>query len=88
MDVKDSLASAIIEPQDSLTLDSDHHSRLLVDPLPETKPTAKTDSPSKKKGKIKLIISFSVIYQIEAVVEKAQMCLFIFFLKLFEVLLD
>lgn len=50
MDVKDSLASAIIEPQDSLTLDSDHHSRLLVDPLPETKPTAKTDSPSKKKG--------------------------------------
>uniref|UniRef100_A0A8B9VWP1 phosphatidate phosphatase n=1 Tax=Anas zonorhyncha TaxID=75864 RepID=A0A8B9VWP1_9AVES len=50
MDVKDSLASAIIEPQDSLTLDADHHSRLLVDPLPETKPTAKTDSPSKKKG--------------------------------------
>ncbi|XP_040406065.1 phosphatidate phosphatase LPIN2 isoform X1 [Cygnus olor] len=50
MDIKDSLASAIIEPQDSLTLDADHHSRLLVDPLPETKPTTKTDSPSKKKG--------------------------------------
>uniref|UniRef100_A0A8C2Y9G4 Phosphatidate phosphatase LPIN2-like n=1 Tax=Coturnix japonica TaxID=93934 RepID=A0A8C2Y9G4_COTJA len=50
MDVKDSLASAIVEPQDSLPLDSDHHSRLLVDSLPETKPTAKVDSPSKKKG--------------------------------------
>uniref|UniRef100_A0A669P555 phosphatidate phosphatase n=1 Tax=Phasianus colchicus TaxID=9054 RepID=A0A669P555_PHACC len=50
MDGKDSLASAIIEPQDSLPLDSDHHSRLLVDSLPETKPTAKVDSPSKKKG--------------------------------------
>lgn len=50
MDVKDSLASAIIEPQDSLPLDSDHHSRLLVDSLSETKPTAKVDSPSKKKG--------------------------------------
>ncbi|NXK50114.1 LPIN2 phosphatase, partial [Chauna torquata] len=50
MDVKDSLASAITEPQDSLPLDVDHHSRLLVDPLPETKPTAKIDSPSKKKG--------------------------------------
>uniref|UniRef100_G1NBD7 phosphatidate phosphatase n=1 Tax=Meleagris gallopavo TaxID=9103 RepID=G1NBD7_MELGA len=50
MDVKDSLASAITEPQDSLPLDSDHHSRLLVDSLPETKPTAKVDSPSKKKG--------------------------------------
>ncbi|XP_074755234.1 phosphatidate phosphatase LPIN2 isoform X3 [Athene noctua] len=50
MDVKDSLASAIIEPQDPLPLDADHHSRLLVDPLPETKPTAKIDSPSKKKG--------------------------------------
>ncbi|XP_009884921.1 PREDICTED: phosphatidate phosphatase LPIN2 isoform X2 [Charadrius vociferus] len=50
MDVKDSLASAIIEPQDQLPLDADHHSRLLVDPLPETKPTAKIDSPSKKKG--------------------------------------
>ncbi|KAM6376334.1 LOW QUALITY PROTEIN: phosphatidate phosphatase LPIN2 [Alca torda] len=50
MDVKDSLASAIIEPQDPLPLDADHHSRLLVDPLPETKPIAKVDSPSKKKG--------------------------------------
>ncbi|XP_009863115.1 PREDICTED: phosphatidate phosphatase LPIN2 isoform X1 [Apaloderma vittatum] len=50
MDSKDSLASAIIEPQDPLPLDADHHSRLLVDPLPETKPIAKTDSPSKKKG--------------------------------------
>lgn len=50
MDVKDSLASAITEPQDQLPLDADHHSRLLVDPLPETKPTAKIDSPSKKKG--------------------------------------
>ncbi|XP_009985138.1 PREDICTED: phosphatidate phosphatase LPIN2 isoform X3 [Tauraco erythrolophus] len=50
MDVKDSLASAIIEPQDPLPLDADQHSRLLVDPLPETKPTAKIDSPSKKKG--------------------------------------
>nr|XP_009488022.1 PREDICTED: phosphatidate phosphatase LPIN2 isoform X2 [Pelecanus crispus] len=50
MDVKDSLASAIIEPQDPLPLDTDHHSRLLVDPLPETKPIAKIDSPSKKKG--------------------------------------
>lgn len=50
MDVKDSLASAIIEPQDSLPLDSDHHSRLLVDSSSETKPTAKVDSPSKKKG--------------------------------------
>ncbi|XP_005438468.1 phosphatidate phosphatase LPIN2 isoform X1 [Falco biarmicus] len=50
MDVKDSLASAIIEPQDPLPLDADHHSRLLVDPLPETKPTTKMDSPSKKKG--------------------------------------
>uniref|UniRef100_A0A8B9FV53 phosphatidate phosphatase n=1 Tax=Amazona collaria TaxID=241587 RepID=A0A8B9FV53_9PSIT len=50
MDVKDSLASAITEPQDPFPLDADHHSRLLVDPLPETKPTAKTDSPSKKKG--------------------------------------
>ncbi|KAM6086894.1 phosphatidate phosphatase LPIN2 isoform 1-T1 [Chlamydotis macqueenii] len=49
IDVKDSLASAIIEPQDPLLLDADH-SRLCVDPLPETKPTAKTDSPSKKKG--------------------------------------
>ncbi|KAM4793214.1 phosphatidate phosphatase LPIN2 isoform 2-T2 [Cyanocitta cristata] len=50
MDVKDSLASAIVEPQVPLPLDGDHHSRILVDPLPETKPTAKTDSPSKKKG--------------------------------------
>ncbi|XP_010020601.1 PREDICTED: phosphatidate phosphatase LPIN2 isoform X3 [Nestor notabilis] len=50
VDVKDSLASAITEPQDPFPLDADHHSRLLVDPLPETKPTAKTDSPSKKKG--------------------------------------
>ncbi|XP_064363326.1 phosphatidate phosphatase LPIN2 isoform X3 [Dromaius novaehollandiae] len=50
MDVKDSLASAIIEPQDSLPVDADHHSRLLVDPSPETKPPAKFDSPSKKKG--------------------------------------
>ncbi|KFQ33545.1 PREDICTED: phosphatidate phosphatase LPIN2, partial [Merops nubicus] len=50
MDVKDSLASAVVEPQDPLPLDADHHSRLLVDPLPETKPPAKTDSPSKKKG--------------------------------------
>ncbi|KAM4906917.1 phosphatidate phosphatase LPIN2 isoform 3-T3 [Sylvia borin] len=50
MDVKDSLASAIVEPQVPLALDGDHHSRILMDPLPETKPTAKTDSPSKKKG--------------------------------------
>ncbi|NXH12799.1 LPIN2 phosphatase, partial [Bucco capensis] len=50
LDVKDSLASALVEPQDPLPLDADPHSRLLVDPLPETKPTAKTDSPSKKKG--------------------------------------
>ncbi|XP_051467122.1 phosphatidate phosphatase LPIN2 isoform X3 [Apus apus] len=50
MDVKDSVASAVTEPQDLLPLDADHHSRLLVDPLPETKPTAKIDSPSKKKG--------------------------------------
>ncbi|XP_009572480.1 PREDICTED: phosphatidate phosphatase LPIN2 isoform X2 [Fulmarus glacialis] len=50
MDVKDSLASAIIEPQDPLPLDADHHSRPLADPLPETKPIAKIDSPSKKKG--------------------------------------
>ncbi|XP_030299947.1 phosphatidate phosphatase LPIN2 isoform X3 [Calypte anna] len=50
MDVKDSVASAITEPQDPLPLDADHHSRLLVDPLPETKPTTKIDSPSKKKG--------------------------------------
>lgn len=50
MDVKDSLASAIIEPQLPLPMDGDHQSRILMDPLPETKPTAKTDSPSKKKG--------------------------------------
>ncbi|XP_010142048.1 PREDICTED: phosphatidate phosphatase LPIN2 isoform X2 [Buceros rhinoceros silvestris] len=50
MDVTDSLASAVVEPQDPLPLDADHHSRLLVDPLPETKPAAKADSPSKKKG--------------------------------------
>ncbi|XP_061850471.1 phosphatidate phosphatase LPIN2 isoform X4 [Colius striatus] len=50
MDAKDSLASAITEPQDPLPLDADHHSRLMMDPLPETKPTAKIDSPSKKKG--------------------------------------
>ncbi|XP_014794062.1 PREDICTED: phosphatidate phosphatase LPIN2 isoform X3 [Calidris pugnax] len=50
MDVKDSLASAIIEPQDPLPLDAEHHSRLLVDPLPEAKAIAKVDSPSKKKG--------------------------------------
>ncbi|PKU46181.1 hypothetical protein llap_3491 [Limosa lapponica baueri] len=51
MDVKDSLASAIIEPQDPLPLDAEHHSRLLVDPLPEAKAIAKVDSPSKKKEK-------------------------------------
>uniref|UniRef100_A0A8B9NV91 Lipin 2 n=1 Tax=Apteryx owenii TaxID=8824 RepID=A0A8B9NV91_APTOW len=45
--VKDSV---FVEPQDSLPLDADHHSRLLVDPSPETKPPAKIDSPSKKKG--------------------------------------
>ncbi|XP_041255288.1 phosphatidate phosphatase LPIN2 isoform X1 [Onychostruthus taczanowskii] len=50
MDVKDSLASAIVEPHVPLPLDGDHQSRILMDPLPETKPTAKTDSPSKKKG--------------------------------------
>uniref|UniRef100_A0A8C3KYV4 phosphatidate phosphatase n=1 Tax=Calidris pygmaea TaxID=425635 RepID=A0A8C3KYV4_9CHAR len=50
MDVKDSLASAIIEPQDPLPLGAEHHSRLLVDPLPEAKAIAKVDSPSKKKG--------------------------------------
>lgn len=50
MDAKDSLASAIVEPQVPLPLDGDHHSRILMDPLPETKPIAKTDSPSKKKG--------------------------------------
>ncbi|KAM9387326.1 phosphatidate phosphatase LPIN2 [Phaethornis superciliosus] len=50
MDVKDSVASAVTEPQDPLPLDADHHSRLLMDPLPEAKPTTKMDSPSKKKG--------------------------------------
>ncbi|KGL82551.1 Phosphatidate phosphatase LPIN2, partial [Tinamus guttatus] len=49
MNVKDSVASAVTEPQDSLPLDADHHSRL-VDPSAETKPPAKIDSPSKKKG--------------------------------------
>ncbi|XP_039561930.1 phosphatidate phosphatase LPIN2 isoform X4 [Passer montanus] len=49
MDAKDSLASAIVEPHVPLPLDGDQ-SRILMDPLPETKPTAKTDSPSKKKG--------------------------------------
>lgn len=49
MDVKDSLASAIVEPQVPLPMDGDQP-RILMDPLPETKPTAKTDSPSKKKG--------------------------------------
>ncbi|NXP76998.1 LPIN2 phosphatase, partial [Ramphastos sulfuratus] len=50
LEVKDSPASAITEPQVPLPLDTEQHSRLLGDPLPESKPTAKTDSPSKKKG--------------------------------------
>ncbi|XP_054237879.1 phosphatidate phosphatase LPIN2 isoform X2 [Indicator indicator] len=50
LEVKDPLASAITESQVPLPLDTEQHSRLLEEPLPEAKPTAKTDSPSKKKG--------------------------------------
>ncbi|XP_054020152.1 phosphatidate phosphatase LPIN2 isoform X2 [Dryobates pubescens] len=49
LEVKDSLAS-ITEPQVPLPLDTEQYSRLLGEPLPEAKPIAKADSPSKKKG--------------------------------------
>lgn len=50
LEVKDSPASAVTEPQVLLPLDTEQHSRLLGYPLPESKPAAKADSPSKKKG--------------------------------------
>ncbi|NXX44048.1 LPIN2 phosphatase, partial [Tricholaema leucomelas] len=50
LEVKDTPASAIAEPQVLLPLDTEQHSRLLGYPLPESKPVAKADSPSKKKG--------------------------------------
>nr|XP_008173212.1 phosphatidate phosphatase LPIN2 isoform X1 [Chrysemys picta bellii] len=55
IEVKDSLASAVIEPlleipQESSTLDADHLPSPLGDSPSEAKPPAKIDSPSKKKG--------------------------------------
>ncbi|XP_074918120.1 phosphatidate phosphatase LPIN2 [Chelonoidis abingdonii] len=55
IEVKDSLASAVIEPlleipQESSMLDSDPLPNRLVDSPSEAKPPAKIDSPSKKKG--------------------------------------
>ncbi|XP_034618604.1 phosphatidate phosphatase LPIN2 isoform X3 [Trachemys scripta elegans] len=55
IEVKDSLASAVIEPlleipQESSTLDADHLPSPLADSPSEAKPPAKIDSPSKKKG--------------------------------------
>ncbi|KAM9164960.1 phosphatidate phosphatase LPIN2 isoform 2-T2 [Pangshura tecta] len=55
IEVKDSLASAVIEPlleipQESSTLDADPLPSPLVDSPSEAKPPAKIDSPSKKKG--------------------------------------
>ncbi|XP_074843472.1 phosphatidate phosphatase LPIN2 isoform X4 [Carettochelys insculpta] len=52
LEVKDTLASAVIEPvletsQESSTLDTDHP---LADSPSEAKPPSKIDSPSKKKG--------------------------------------